>query len=48
MSEDGDTSMFNGGSNFDLVDPNLDPELALVCDLSLNCGGYVAPLVYTP
>ncbi|CAG8595508.1 5550_t:CDS:2 [Paraglomus brasilianum] len=36
MSEDGDTSMFNGGSNFDLVDPNLDPELALAIRISLE------------
>ncbi|CAG8460026.1 3011_t:CDS:2 [Paraglomus occultum] len=33
MSEDGDTSMFNGG---DMVDPNLDPELALAIRISLE------------
>ena len=51
MSEDGDASMFSGGNNFgDLVDPNLDPELALVRDLSLFLSIMAvmfAPSVYT-
>ena len=49
MSEDGDASMFSGGNNFgDLVDPNLDPELALVRDLSLSLFLSIMAVMFAP